>query len=201
MQQGKQEMSTLEIAMIADVTERSVQRWLSDGTLQAQHVRGNRYVVNREDLERLRLGKHYEAFQRLQQRIADLEEEIRVLNVTVDTLQSRLQSLQSSKSRLKRDQPITTPTPSKITSETVIAPSSPEGLVPAIQFAVDHGVDPETAKTQFKRQRIETTQERKGATHYLDELQRIEALTYWNAHNTPGFHACNDPACACQQIT
>ena len=70
---------------------------------------------------------------------------------------------------------------------TEMLPSPDGGLVPAVQFAVMHGVRKEAAHTAFKRRTIPTTKRQGDPAHYLTEEQLFAALTYWDEHKTPGF--------------
>ncbi len=45
------EFSTMEIAARCNKSERQVQRWIQSGKLKAEHLQGNRYEVNEDDLQ------------------------------------------------------------------------------------------------------------------------------------------------------
>ncbi len=74
-----------------------------------------------------------------------------------------------------------------------------EGLVSAMQFARDHGIEG-AGRTAFKRQTIPTTKVEGDRAHYLSLEQRHAALSYWSEHNTKGFHPCSEPGCPCHEL-
>jgi excisionase family DNA binding protein len=91
-----QEMSTVEMALIASTSERTVQRWISEGRLPAEHIEHNRYRIHAEDLEKLKLGKHYEearGLQRLERKVTDQAEQIAELSAALRIATEQLERL------------------------------------------------------------------------------------------------------------
>ena len=102
------ELTTLEIAAMCQRTERTVQRWLATGKLNATHLLGNRYEVAEDDLQPFLP-----------------HEVVNSISERIDALEARIAALEAMLS--KKRMPARTP------RTTQIAPTSstlPDGWIP-----------------------------------------------------------------------
>jgi excisionase family DNA binding protein len=203
--------TSAQMAVLIGVSERSIQRWIQEGRLQATRLEDSAlYSVQQEDLERLRFRKHAAEEDRMQalerhsgehdQRIEQLEEalqlmrarldqqddSIRILSEQAQQLQTTLDALGSTRKPVKTQKRVvgTTTAETRHTATT----DETEELVLAVPFALEHGITKNTAHTAFKRQAIKTTKIEGDNRHYLNKQQQQAALDYWRDHSTPGFH-------------
>jgi excisionase family DNA binding protein len=127
------EVTVTQAAALLGKSERTIQRYIEKGRLQARQLPGHRTVVNVEDLETLR-GEMVD-IEGILSHLESLQQEVDTLKRTVSALQSQLEALSSS--------PAPAPSTRRVVPQKLEGPGTalPDGLVSWRSFATLHGLD------------------------------------------------------------
>jgi excisionase family DNA binding protein len=172
-------LSAAQLAALFSVSERTIERWLAAGRIQARRI-GHRYEVSEEELQRLTSERDPRGeLEALREEAARLEREVQALRNDLAQLNERVTLLEIRPPA----QPEPTREPRQVAP--VISSSAAGDMVAASAFAVQHGVNDRTWRDYVagKRwnDRIETTL--KGQVHYLTSAQQAEAIRFFRRHH------------------
>lgn len=194
------DLSFTQIAAICNVSERTVQRWIREKRLNAQPLPNGRYRLSESDLQAVMPPDT----STMQERIEALENELRRLHETLQSLNARIEVLEQERMRVDLKQSFKPNTP----QTRVLRPAPPEyhvapgDQVTARHFAESHQVGRDRMDTLCKSGAIETTQvPSQGKTqHRLNPDQQRAVLRYWQEHHIL-FEQCSVEGCPCHEQT
>lgn len=178
------DLTTIQLASLCQVSERTVQRWIRTGKLNVQALPNGRYRVSEADIDAVRPPDVVT----LVERIEALETDVRGLHEALQRLEGLLETHLASHTPPAR---ILRPGP----AEYKVAPG---GLVTARSFAERHKVSKERMATLIAHQAFETTTVpyQNSVQHQLTADQQRAVILYWQEHGVP-FTAC--PECPHEQ--
>ena len=149
-----EELSSTEMAVKLGVSERTVNRWIKDGRLQARLLKNHRYEVDSEHLLSLAVPEHSSA---VFDRLTTLEQTVTDLAAEVEQLRSALQTVTEQLAQLVATAPTrATPRQSREQAEGPMASQLPGGLVGAISFGKLHNVPETTIRKAISAGRLPT---------------------------------------------
>lgn len=184
-----EELTAAQIAARIGLSERTIQRYISDKKLPAKRLAHNKYAIDSNDIDDIKLPEHYNEATRLE----EAEQKIRILEDRIFQLENRISKIEQHP-----------PTKTTVTTDTkVLRPASVEyktvalgpDVVSARNFAERHSVSRDRMETMIKRDAFETTPTPYGGRiqQNLTPVQQQAVIAYWNANNIPYMHCENCP--------
>ena len=182
-----EELTAAQIAARIGVSERTIQRYIGDNKLPTKRLAHNKYAIDSNDIDDMRLPEHHNEITRIEQ----IEQKVQTLEHRIVQLEAEILLLKSS-----------TPTKTTMTTQQkVLRPvnieykegTPGESVLSARQFAERHGLSRDRMETMIKRSAFETTLTPFGGRtqHNLTIEQQANVIAYWNASNIP-YTACEN---------
>ena len=181
-------ITAIEASRRIGVGERTVRLWISQGKLKAEKIAKNRLAIDEREVDRIakerskyrdRKQERYEsdAYERMNERVNELEKQVNELNKQVILLSGRLAEIERHKVKEKAKDV-------SVVGAAVSDDGLPSGCIYARDFAAQHGV-PESS---FRRHissgvggdKVDAEKGSKG--RYLTPIQQEAALKFWDRH-------------------
>jgi excisionase family DNA binding protein len=163
------DLTTTQIAALVGKSERTVQRWIDAGTIQAERISAGRYRIDESEIQRLAHDPHAD-------QIAELRAEVRELRARLTELEAIVTSLTVTKAR-----------PAPTIRSGPLSAAAPGGAISARRFAEIHNITRETMQGWINRGEIATTPAAYGGRtqHQLNQEQQAQVIDFWNRLAVP----------------
>jgi len=199
MEELTEELTTAQMARQVGVTQRTVQRWIKSGELQAKPIRSGYYTINPLDLVELSLPLRSDATPK-EKRLSydDLFDKYIEVQFDLDDLQHRLGQAEDTLERvnrrvaeLARERKATTARRKKRDTRKLL----PYDFTPWRAFARLHGIPESTVARAIKEQTLSVERGNwksggRTVTEAFDDYER--EVFYDHFHTHPKFAPCED---------
>jgi excisionase family DNA binding protein len=199
MEELTEELSTAQMAERAGVTQRTVQRWIKSGELQAKPIRGGYYAINPLDLVELSLPLRADAtpkekrlsYDELFDKFIEVQFDLDDLLHRLGQAEDKIERLNRRVTELTRERKTTTTRRKKRDTRKLL----PYDYTPWRAFARLHGIPESTVARAIKEQTlyVERGNWKSGGRTVTEAFDYHEReLFYDHFHTHPKFESCED---------
>lgn len=192
-------------------SEKTIRRWIDQGRLVAHHPQGRKNLLAIAESDVEKLAQEQEQYTQpedqasLEDRVQQLEQEVRDIRSLTDRVAALEQSLERLALQLNQGLPAIAPARPRImrpaaAAYTVSTPVDiPRGSLPHRDFAERHGVNPNTFRDHVIKGLVPAVSRPKAnrpreIERWLSPEQQRDAIAFWTRNGTHWQH-CEDPQC------